>query len=64
MMTSPRAPKPHDWAFVGSVVGAAGGVAEAPLLVAVCRKCGVIRAQVAEPSRETTIDLAGDCRIA
>lgn len=64
MMASPRAPKPHDWAFVGSIVGGGAAAADEPLLIAVCRKCGLIRAQVAQPGREATIDLSGDCRIA
>ncbi len=61
-MTLPNAAhKSHDWAFVAaSQDGPApgGGVA---VLIAVCRKCGVMRTEAAPPRREVRVDLSGEC---
>jgi hypothetical protein len=59
-MALQSAPKGHAWAFVGSMVGSPS-VGDTPLLVAVCSKCGLIRAEVAGPRRDSKIDLSGTC---
>jgi hypothetical protein len=57
-MTLPKAaPRGHEWTFTSSTM------AEPPvaLLIAVCRRCGLVRSEVATPRREFSIDLSGDC---
>lgn len=53
----------HKWHFraaetAGGTPG--GGV---PVLIAVCEKCGLIRAEVAAARREARIELGGDCPV-
>lgn len=45
----------HEWSLVGANSGGAA------LLMAVCRACGVIRTEAAQPRRETHVDLSGVC---
>jgi hypothetical protein len=55
-----RAARPHDWSFVAAATE--GSTATAPLLIAVCRTCGLIRTkQVDIAGQEGRINVQGDC---
>ncbi len=56
------APNGHDWGFVGANAGGGSGNPLAPVLIAACRRCGTIRAQVINTGKtESRIDLSGAC---
>jgi hypothetical protein len=57
MTLPPPAPQRHDWTFTAASV-ADPAVA---LLIAVCRRCGLLRAQIVGPGREPRIDVTGTC---
>ncbi len=51
----------HDWELLASASGSGVG-GFGPVVVAVCRECGLIRAQEAGHGRdEARIDLSGEC---
>jgi hypothetical protein len=56
-MALQRAPKSHDWA----VAATSSGDPPAPVVIAVCRHCGLVRSESALPGRETKIDVSGEC---
>lgn len=57
--TSTPAPRRHDWHFVAADSAQARTVV--PVLIAVCRECGLMRTAVAVAQHEGRVDLRGDC---
>lgn len=57
MSLPPAAAKAHDWTITAATM-ADPAVA---LVVAVCRRCGLMRSEVAAPRRDSQIDLTGEC---
>jgi hypothetical protein len=52
----------HEWKFTAaSMAGGPQAGSDVALLVAACKRCGLIRSEVAAPRREVRIDLRGDC---
>jgi hypothetical protein len=49
----------HDWQFLAASRGSETG--SSPVVIAVCSRCGAVRAEDAPTSGEGRIDLAGDC---
>lgn len=49
----------HEWQFLAASRGSEAGLN--PVVIAVCSRCGAVRAGEAPTSGEGRIDLAGDC---
>jgi hypothetical protein len=50
-------PKTHDWTFQATSMGDP----TTPIVVVVCKRCGLMRAEIAPPRRDSRIELDGEC---
>lgn len=55
----------HDWKFIGVTHATGGaGVSESDRLLAICRRCGLVRQTFPPLDAQFSIDLSGECETA